>query len=68
VVDREQALLDQLVEVEPGGVGRHADLPSRLLAADPVVAAGDELVETAAERVGQRPDRGERISHADTST
>ena len=63
MVDGEQSLLDQPVEMEAGRVGRDPDLTGSLLAPDPIVAARDERVEAAAQRIGQRPDRGERVSH-----
>ena len=67
MVDRQQTRLDELVEVEARGVGRHPDLAGRLLATDAVVTTGHEGVEAAPQRVGQRADRGERISHVITS-
>jgi len=56
----EKPALDQLVEVEGGQLGRDADLFGRLLAGYGLFAAADELVEAAADVVGEETQYAQR--------
>jgi len=56
VLDVEEPCLDETVEVEARGVHGHVGARGGLLPTDAVGLRGDEAVEPAAHRVGERPE------------
>ena len=57
----EQTLVGEALEVEACGVQREAGLRRGLFTPDGLVARGDEGVDLAAHRIGQRCDGGELV-------